>query len=524
MGKGLQATIRKNQIDGRQGPRGLGSQVKVVFFSLFCFGVLMILLDSNYFEIATEESRNDTSRTGSRTMSGTELTLGDNWTTEDEESIDSDSETLVWNDDVHQSIRNKSIIVLPTTPIHVEEEVGHIVSTDEHDRLVVNVNEKYLYWRGGQDRLCQLLRNMTLSSSLDGTQGVPIALLNVTMDCYDHVTNKQGLGQGNWVTAIYAARMATALAGVDFKFQCSDGQKHKMQFILPWFDQYKPAPADRTSWPFSGSRPTQSLACSSKYGFLRIDLMASEIQGDIRNMAVALVGDQAIVPRYPHYASKVAPLIPNVVLDNVAIHFRCGDVLGGAKRNDFGMIRFYEYKKWIPRNTTSIGILTQPFEKKGNRGMDARKAENCRSVVEALVDYLQKFAPNAKISIHNGINETLTLAYARLAMANYSFTSLSSFGIFPVVGTFGDGYFQKGNRGVNPFATHIPQYLSNIHQMNAEVRGTWDMWGKPVEDLIAWFVDESNAPTDVLEGIMPFSDMDPLDQSGADHKMSNASN
>jgi hypothetical protein len=87
-----------------------------------------------------------------------------------------------------------------------------------------------------------------------------------------------------------------------------------------------------------------------------------------------------------------------------------------------------------------------------------------------------------------------------------------------VVGTFGDGYFQKGNRGSNPFATHIPQYLPNIHQMNAEVRGTWDMSGKPVEDLIAWFVHESSAPTDVLKGT------DTQDQSRADHNVSNASN
>ena len=41
-------------------------------------------------------------------------------------------------------------------------------------------------------------------------------------------------------------------------------------------------------------------------------------------------------------------------------------------------------------------------------------------------------------------------------MGNISITSLSSFGIFPVIGTFGQGYFQRGNRGINPFATHIP--------------------------------------------------------------------
>ena len=70
-------------------------------------------------------------------------------------------------------------------------------------------------------------------------------------------------------------------------------------------------------------------------------------------------------------------------------------------------------------------------------------------------------------------------------------TSLSSFGIFPIIGTFGQGYFQKGNRGVNPFATHIPNILSNIHQMEADVRGTGQMRGKSIENLIEWFVNDT---------------------------------
>ena len=67
-------------------------------------------------------------------------------------------------------------------------------------------------------------------------------------------------------------------------------------------------------------------------------------------------------------------------------------------------------------------------------------------------------------------------------MANQSFTTLSSFGIFPVIGTFGDGYFQKGNRGVNPFNTHLPHYFSNLHMMEAPKLGTIDKWRREVAD------------------------------------------
>ncbi|KAL3909163.1 MAG: hypothetical protein SGILL_008196, partial [Bacillariaceae sp.] len=311
-----------------------------------------------------------------------------------------DSTSLVWS---HESIRDKTFTISPSTYILVDQETGHIITTNDDGkaRLVVNVNESYLFWMNGQDRLCQLLRNMTLSSQIDGTQEVPPALLNVTMDCVDHATNKQGLGQGNWLTALYDARMAVAVAGVDFQFQCTDGRDSKMSMILPWFDQYIPAPSNRNEWPYSGIRPSEGDACSSKYPRLRIDKMAIQIQQDIRKMAVQLLGKQDDIRQHPDLSPDAPPLIPNVELDDVAIHFRCGDVLGGAKRNDFGMIRFYEYKKWIPRDTPSIGILTQPFEKDRNRGKDAGKAKNCQKVVETLVDYLQAFAPNARISIHN---------------------------------------------------------------------------------------------------------------------------
>lgn len=401
-------------------------------------------------------------------------------------------EKSIWNEDIYTDIQTQATqIGWGDKIIHVGDEKGYI---NKNGQLVVDVNETYLFWNDGQKKLCNLLQNMTFVNSLDEMtrSDLPSTVLNVTMDCIYHNKFKQGFGQGNWITAIYAARMAAFLAGVDFKFQCLDGQSSKMNLLLPWFDKYQVATkTNRTRWPHGGDRPTAKEACPPKYPYLRIDKMAYEIQDDVRKMAVSLVGTRDEVRRHPDISVDEIPLIPNVQLDDVALHFRCGDVLGGARRNDFGMIRFNEYKKWIPKNTESIGILTQPFEKERNRGQDSRKADSCRIVVHALVDYLQAFAPNARISIHNGVNETHPLAYARLVMANYSITSLSSFGIFPIIGTFGQGYFQKGNRGVNPFASYIPHVLSNIHQMEADVRGTGQMMGKSVENLVEWFLNDT---------------------------------
>jgi len=230
--------------------------------------------------------------------------------------------------------------------------------------------------------------------------------------------------------------MAAHLTGVDFKFQCLDGQNSKMNLLLLWFDRYQVANLiNRTIWLYGGERPNTKEACPAKYPFLRIDKMALQIQDDLRKMAVTLLGTRDEIRRHPDIPVDAEPLIPDIQLDDVVLHFRCGNVLGGANRNDFGMIRFNEYKKWIPNGTESIGILTQLFEKERNRRKDSGKTNDCRKVVYALVEYLQEFDPKANITIHNGKHETLPLAYARLVMAHYVITSLSSFGIFPIIGT-----------------------------------------------------------------------------------------
>ena len=189
--------------------------------------------------------------------------------------------------------------------VQVENEIGQIMirSTTRRDSretiplLVVNVNETYLFWFNGQERLCQLLHNMTLAdadfgsirNSAGNTQvhppmDRPHTLVNVTMDCVDRNRNHPEHGEGNWITAVYAARLAALYYGSDFKFQCSNGRQSQNELLLPWFDQYQravPLPRDQDEaeirWPFSGGGfPTQDQACprKSKTAFLRIDKLA----------------------------------------------------------------------------------------------------------------------------------------------------------------------------------------------------------------------------------------------------------
>ena len=359
------------------------------------------------------------------------------------------------------------------------------------EELVVDVNQTHLFWHGGQARLCDVLRQVKgtgiLGAGIPNTSLPTRPLMNMSVDCIE-LKKREDFGQGNWITAVYCVRIAAALAGVDFQFQCSDKRESQLQLLLPWFEGRTMAPNSSKQWPFGGTLPTEEEACTDSYPSIRVDKMVYQIRNDIQKMAVKLVGSRGETRRHPEIPINLPPLIPGVVLDDVAIHFRCGDIFGGARRNDFGLIKFSEYRKYISRTARSVGILTQPFSKKFSRRVDAATIESCRNATYLLVDYLQQFLPNAIISIHNDENETLPLAYARLAMANQSFTSLSSFGIFPVIGTFGDGYFQRGNRGVNPWASHVPSILSNVHEMNSPVLTSWAISKMELNETLAWLV------------------------------------
>lgn len=358
-------------------------------------------------------------------------------------------------------------------------------------RLVVNVDQRYLFWEDDHGKLCNLLKHMSHVTTLDEVpkdvdELVRRPLLNATMDCVE-ISKIEDFGQGNWITALYSVRLAAAAARVDFRFHCKDGRASQLKLLLPWFDGYYPAPDVNHPWPHVGDRPTEEQVCAG-YRENRVDLIADEIRDDIRRMAVTLVGARDKGRNHVAVPAASDAFYPNIVLDDVAIHFRCGDVMGGAQRGDFGMIQFREYDKWINKDTKSIGIVTQSFERWLNRKKDAEKVNQCRRAVNGLVKHLESSFPNAAVTIRNGRDESMPLAYARLTMADQSFTTLSSFGIFPVIGTFGQGYFQKGNEGVNPFSEYLPAAFPNLHMMEAPVLSTGKMRKMETDKIIEWLM------------------------------------
>jgi len=366
----------------------------------------------------------------------------------------------------------------------------------EGGQLVVNLVNRtdHFFWFVEQTPLCSLLRSMAVIDTIPSAAHVSMPkrpLLNITL-CWDCLQKKFSLGEGNWITAFYTTRIAAAAARVDVQIQCNDGRDSQMDMLLPWFETYQPAPTEENPWPFHGQLPTEFEACSDYYEPVRLDLMIDEIRNDMRKMGVTMFGSREN-KSHPSVPLDQPPLVPDIEIEDVVIHLRCGDVLGGRRRTDYGMMKFSEYKKWISKDARTVGIVTQPFEKERNRSLDHDKVDDCRAVTYKLVDYLQDFLPSAKISIHNSVNESLPMTFARLIMADQSFTTLSSFGIFPVIGGFGKGYFQKGNRGVNPFSKYLPEiYPGELIMMDAPVKTAAELMDMDLQSILDWFVEEDS--------------------------------
>jgi hypothetical protein len=334
------------------------------------------------------------------------------------------------------------------------------------------IGRDYFFW-DGTSNICTLIQNVTGVATLgDEPQYIaakqPPPIVNLTVDCEKLLTQT-----GNWLTVIYHMRLAAALGRVDFQFQCSTGMASVANSMLPWFSGHYPAPSNGSTWPYDFGWPDPKLVCSNQYKLLPLQHLAHEMQHDMRRIAVAMLGPRHNMGTSGLNLGSLIQSIPNeflnqqdVEIDDAAIHFRCGDVFGFTRKTQYGVIQFREYVKRIPKATTrTIGIHTQPFDVSLLRYYDKGAANSCKKVVGVLVDYLQTAYPNATITVRNTKNDTIPLTYARLTMGAKTITSTSSFGIYPSIGTFGEGYFQQ-SRELNIFAANVSDILSNLHAMD----------------------------------------------------------
>jgi hypothetical protein len=254
------------------------------------------------------------------------------------------------------------------------------------------------------------------------------------------------LGSGNFISAFYGLRLAAAAMGnVDVSITCADAVDTRHDLILPWMMGFFPRTV-HTLPPQNRENPTVGEACSG-YKHIPIGWQIEHMRFELRRMAVALVGipypghpaeqwaeeylwnsdkevyhsNSGIVHQLPTPKRGVPPIYANVDLDEAVLHFRCGDLIN-SNHPSFGFMKFGSFSRHLPRNVTSIGIATQPFDRDGQTrradGGDGNR-DRCRRVVYAFVEHLKREFPAARITIRNDSTETIALTFSRMIMAGH---------------------------------------------------------------------------------------------------------
>ena len=187
-------------------------------------------------------------------------------------------------------------------------------------------------------------------------------------------------------------------------------------------------------------------------------------------------------------------------VDDAILHFRCGDLMN-SDHPMFAFLKFSGYTRHISPEALTIGIITQPFELGTNTraiDVDQDKSCRCRIVVYSLVKYIEQRYPNARVSIRNGIDETIALSFARMIMANQTINGISSFSIMPTIATFGTGYIRKpeGMQNewlmkpqIDAFANNVVLFEEHNVIKVGDMRQLWKNDGE--KGVLNWFWNDS---------------------------------
>ncbi len=422
----------------------------------------------------------------------------------------------------------------PDAELMIAGETVHKAGTNyskfvEDTRLVIDVNGTIVFPSVEKDttripgepddiHLCHVLRLVTGRNDLGvgREQGTPPVALNISANC--DTINQEANGQAAAILALYRLRMTTALSKVDFHFQCTDNdygsnfpnnymkdKARKLQWVFPWFASDQSSSDDTEPWPYRGVTPTEDQLCSigndsgHSNQIIPFETMADQIRDDVRKMALQLIGGHTKDRKriHPLIPLDVEPWISGIGLDDVIIHFPCFSDVGNDSTNTdrVGMMQFHEYTKHIQENVKSIGII---------RELKSGKEDACYHASTLLEEYLQSVYTKASISVYE--NDALPLQYARIAMAQQSFSSFSDFGMIPIIGTFGKGYFQPStstsstttgttmsvaqnqNTIVQKIVSGNYEGFKNLHIMNGNILSPERIDTMSFSDLSKWLV------------------------------------
>ncbi|GAX26518.1 hypothetical protein FisN_23Lh045 [Fistulifera solaris] len=196
----------------------------------------------------------------------------------------------------------------------------------------------------------------------------------------------------------------------ELQMECIDAADTMHNLILPWAMGTFEA---QTAWDIN-----REAACKPVW-FLEGSIL-EDLRNNLRRMAISLVGIHArssgtnVDRQLQTGVVSSSPLVPKVEVDDVALHFRCGDILEKTPHLNYGYARFAALADLISDAASSIGIVIQDFQDEKSR---------CAIVVDALQLYLQKRFPQARVNVRGPPSESIALQYARFILAQQVLTA-----------------------------------------------------------------------------------------------------
>lgn len=127
-------------------------------------------------------------------------------------------------------------------------------------------------------------------------------------------------------------------------------------------------------------------------------------------------------------AGQFLPLIPEV-----ALQYRCGDNIGFSYM--YGVLPFAAFLGRIPVNASTIYVLSDH----PTRAAHSPYSNRCQTILARLFGFLQKHHPRATIAIKRGGD--MFMDYARLAFANTTICSASTYCFWPAIASEGQVHF-----------------------------------------------------------------------------------
>ena len=394
-----------------------------------------------------------------------------------------------------------SAVLTMTSPAlmlhHTSENASNNNSTisSNYTTNIVNIedNESFL-WRGAQSRLCTHIKKEKRKMIATNNKSVVKQKIQLVLviPCKKYHERHQ---HGNFMLGFYAMKLAAMAYQVDFSFRCEEDEGQ--QYLL-WWLQSKEYLGETISSSssistlsagtdivhienydysvnhdlYSPPQPTTDVACRGM-GYVALHYASEYAIKDLRRMAMELL---------PSMHNK------GMIIDEVAIHLRCGDILNpnSISRNDknYGLIQFQAYRKRIPPTVNSIGIVTAPFDEENRRKQDHGSGLLCQTLVQKLVDYLHTHFPSTAIHIRNDPSESIPEVVSRLILAKHNFCVRSTFCLFPSIASYGISHVQSG--GTAYFFNEISKVYNNINLMDEPFLVTHDIKDKGFNSTLQW--------------------------------------